>query len=232
MFDTETTTTGIEAEICQLAAIDEDGQHEFTCYIMPERNVTKYATDVNKLEILEIDGKRTLCHQGIPVKILTKSEALESFTNFLATNKSRCKADDDNIDKEIIPVLVGHNSSVFDVPILLRTATPECLHTLNKLNVHFRDSLRLAKEILQEKPQHPALVASEEVCQAGLGSLYLALFGQSFPAHDALEDVRALRKVLFKSPLNLNKEILVSKSCVMSCESALNQLMYLDLCYV
>ena len=100
MFDTETTTTGIEAEICQLAAIDEDGQHEFTCYIMPERNITKYATDVNKLEILEIDGKRTLCHQEIPVQSLTKSEALESFTNFLATNKSRCKADD-NIDKEI-----------------------------------------------------------------------------------------------------------------------------------
>ena len=75
MFDTETTTTGIEAEICQLAAIDEDGQHEFTCYIMPKRNVTKYATDVNKLEILEIDGKKTLCHQGIPVKSLTKSEA-------------------------------------------------------------------------------------------------------------------------------------------------------------
>ena len=159
MFDTETTTTAIEAEICQLAAIDEDRQHGFTCYIMPERNVTKYATDVNKLEILEIDGKRTMCHQGIPVKSLTKSETLESFTNFLATNKSRCKADD-NIDKEIIPVLVGHNSSVFDVPILLRTATPECLHTLNKLNVNFRDSLRLAKEILQEKPQHPALVAS------------------------------------------------------------------------
>ena len=82
------------------------------------------------------------------------------------------------------------------------------------------------------KPQHPALVASGEVCQAGLGSLYSALFGQSFPAHDALEDVRALRKVLFKSPLNLNKEILVSKSCVMSCESALNQLMYLDRCHV
>ena len=190
---------GIEAEICQLAAIDEDGQHELTCYIMPERNITKYATDVNKLEILEIDGKRTLCHQGIPVKILTKSEALESFTNFLATNKSRCKTDD-NIDKEIIPVLVGHNSSVFDVPIiLLRIATPECLHALNELNIHFGGSLRLAKEILQEKPQHPALVASGEVCQVGLGSLYLALFGQSFPAHDALEDVRALQKVLFES---------------------------------
>ena len=115
------------------------------------------------------------------------------------------------IKKSIIPVLVGHNSSVFDVPILLRTATPECLHTLHELNVHFGNSLRLAKDILQEKPQHPALAASGEVCQASLGSLYLALFGQSFPAHDALEDVRALQKVLFKSPLNLNKEILVSK---------------------
>ena len=46
LFDTETTTMGKEAEICQLSAIDDAGQNEFSCYIMPESNVSKHATEI------------------------------------------------------------------------------------------------------------------------------------------------------------------------------------------
>ena len=96
----------------------------------------------------------------------------------------------------------------------------------------FADSLILAKQILKE--QHPALrvVPSEQFGRSSLGSLYSALFDHSFPAHDALEDVKALRRVLFQSKLALTEEMLVSKSNVVSCESAFAHLQIHDRCYV
>ena len=36
VFDIETTTTGMEAEICQLSVVDDDGQNEFSHYILPD----------------------------------------------------------------------------------------------------------------------------------------------------------------------------------------------------
>ena len=57
MFDAETTTMGRQAEICGLsAAVDDDGQNEFSCNVMRERNVSKHASDVNKLEITQMNG--------------------------------------------------------------------------------------------------------------------------------------------------------------------------------
>jgi hypothetical protein len=49
LFDTKTTTMGKEPEICQLLAINDTRQNEFSCYIMPESNATKHVSQVNKL---------------------------------------------------------------------------------------------------------------------------------------------------------------------------------------
>ena len=153
-----------------------------------------------------------------------------SFIDYIARVSDR-NGDNENNGKNI-PVLIGHNAAVFDIPILLRTSSPAFLQALKKLNVHFADSLILAKQILKE--QHPALrvVPSEQFCRASLGSLYSTLFDQSFPAHDALEDVKALQRVLFQSKLALTEEMLVSKSNVVSCESAFAHLQIHDRCYV
>jgi DNA polymerase III epsilon subunit-like protein len=112
--------------------------------------------------------------------------------------------------KECIPVLGGHNAMTFDIPILLRTSFPPFMTKLKRLNVHFGDSLILAKKILKEK--HPALRLSDNTfSKASLGCLHSTLFDQSFPAHDALEDAKALRRILFLSNLTLTSEIIVSK---------------------
>ena len=79
MFDTEMTTTGMQAEICQLWAVDDDGQNEFSHYIMPKHNITKYASDVNKLELLTTNGQKTLLHKGHPIKRTLKDDALLMF---------------------------------------------------------------------------------------------------------------------------------------------------------
>ena len=135
-------------------------------------------------------------------------------------------------NNKIIPVLIGHNASVFDTPILLRSLTPGYIHALKELDAHFADSLPLAKQILKE--HHPALcmAATAKFCQAALGSQYSTLFYALFPAHDALEDVKALRKVLFQSKSNLTTGKIISESNVMSVNSALAQLHYNESCYV
>ena len=201
MIDIETTTIGRQAEIFQLSAVDDDGKNEFSCYVMPEGNISKNASIVNKLEISRCKGERLLCHNGHPVKSITKEQAFLSFINYITRITGVNK---DNNAKNI-PVLIWHNSIVFDIPILLRTSNPAFLESLKQLNVHFGDSLFLAKQILKER--HPALLLpSQEFCQASLGSLCTALFDESFPAHDALEDVKALRRLLFSSSWNCLKK--------------------------
>ena len=81
-------------------------------------------------------------------------EAQVSFINYI--NKV---STNDKEMKECIPVLVGHNAMTFDISILLRTSFPPFMTELKRLNVHFGDSLILAKQILKEK--HPALRLSD-----------------------------------------------------------------------
>ena len=90
--------------------------------------------------------------------------------------------------------------------------------TLSNLNVYFGDSQILVKHLLKDK--HPALQLSESAsCKSNQSALYSHLF----KAHDALEDVKALRKILFHSALQLNKEKLVNCSGVISVEQAIDQ---------
>ncbi|CAB4013573.1 exonuclease R569 [Paramuricea clavata] len=48
VFDVETNTTGKAAQLCQLSAVDKTGQKCFSEYILPDKDIDKYATRVNK----------------------------------------------------------------------------------------------------------------------------------------------------------------------------------------
>ena len=54
------------------------------------------------------------------------------------------------------------------------------------------------------------------------------MFKEQFDAHDALEDVRALRKILFESSLNLPRKNIVENSNVISAPLAVANMLYLD----
>ena len=95
-----------------------------------------------------------------------------------------------------ILVLIGHNSSTFDTPTLLRRSDENFRSKLSNLNVCFGDSQILVKHLLKDK--HPALQLSESAsCKSNQSTLYSHLFNEEFEAHDALEDVKAHRKSLF-----------------------------------
>ncbi|KAL9963249.1 hypothetical protein ACROYT_G032430 [Oculina patagonica] len=85
----------------------------------------------------------------------------------------------------------------------------------------------LVKHLLKDK--HPALHLSESAsCKSNQSELYSHLFEKEFEAHNALEDVKALREILFNSALQLNQEKIVNCSGVISVEHAIASMSYLD----
>ena len=154
VFDTETTCNGKNAELCQLSAIDENSTL-FSKYILPTGSVTPGATQVNKLSVQNINGTRKLFKENQPVETASLSEALKEFVTFL--DRVKCPA-----QKESFTVLIGHNSSTFDTPILLRQSGETFYRKLRNMNVYFGDSQILVKHLLKEK--HPALQLESGSC--------------------------------------------------------------------
>ena len=75
------------------------------------------------------------------------------------------------------------------------------------LSICFADTLTLFEylvknSILQDQNGGP--------CALNQSAVYIALFSQHFDAHDALEDVKALRRILFASKLNLSTRDLLN----------------------
>lgn len=60
------------------------------------------------------------------------------------------------------------------------------------------------------KRKHPSLVLSDgSTVKLSQQSTYQTLFQEPFPAHEAMEDVRALRRMVFDSRLNISEDMLV-----------------------
>ena len=54
------------------------------------------------------------------------------------------------------------------------------------------------------------------------------MFKEQFDAHDALEDVRALRKIIFELSLSLSRKNIIENSSVISAPHAVANMLYLD----
>ena len=222
-FDTETSCGGKKAEIIQLAAQTEHGK-TFSRFVLPKKGISFHASRVNKFQTVSIGGKKVLHRGGSPLETVSQAECLESFVDFIAASKIR------NDCAKVI--LIGHNSSSFDTPVLLRTFlhnSPQLIPKMKALNVHFADSLAFIRKLIKEKCQ--ALKTEDgSFVKTNQAAVYKVIFKADFPGHDALEDVKALSKVLFDSPLGANAcRNIVNKSKTTTMESALEELIYLQL---
>ena len=61
-----------------------------------------------------------------------------------------------------------------------------------------------------------------------LGTLYAGFFGEEFNAHDAIEDVKALSKVLFHSPLQITVQDIFEHGQTITAEDAIKDVQFLD----
>ena len=224
VFDTETSTIGREAELCQLSAIDKSSQCSFSEYILPNNSIDCFASSVNRLFVRTVNGQRTLFKEAQQLETVTSSEALSRFSLFLESSVDHCKT---LTDKDVCTLLIGHNAKRFDVPVILRNSTSSFQEKMQSLGVLFGDSLSIFKQLIRGK--HPALQQSDgQSCKVNQLALYECLFQKTYEAHDGLEDVNALRKMLFDSKLSLSEEFIVNQSKPISFDYALEDLQYLD----
>ena len=147
LFDTETNSTGKLAELCQLAAVDRSGKN-FSCYILPNRDMDAHASKVNNLTIKTVNGIRTLCKDYHPAAILPLEEALTQFLNFLKASTTEASK---RTTKNVCTVLAGHNAATFDVPILLRNGGHNFVAELiTSVNIRCADTLFLFKSLIKK----------------------------------------------------------------------------------
>ena len=211
IFDIETNTSGKTTEICQLSALDRFGLLQFNEYVLPSKGVDIHASRVNKLSVRRVNGARTLCKEDNPFTSILIDKAIQNFLTFLQRTVQDVKSG----DKQIYTVLIGHNSQVFDTASLPRQGGNQFRQSLSSLNVFFSDSLPLMKKLV--KCKHPSLISTD-------GSTVKT--NQASSKHDAMEDVRALRKMLFNSSLNISDEMLTEIKC--TTKHAENDMKYLD----
>lgn len=135
-------------------------------------------------------------------RICVTWKSLENFLTYLENTVRRVKS-----DNNIHTVLIGHNSQVFDTPTLLRQGWHQICEKLSWLNVFFSDTLPVMKNVVKSK--HPSLVLSNgSTVKLNQQSIYQTLFHEPFPSHDAMEDVRALRRIVFDSRLRISEDML------------------------
>jgi len=110
IFDTETTCTGKLAEVCHLSAVSENGRHEFSTFILAQSIISHSAY---WQWYVDQEHQRS---KDNPVQSVTMEEALRDFLTFITQAKT---SDQHN---NHVTVLIGHNSTTFDVPIFLRNS--------------------------------------------------------------------------------------------------------------
>lgn len=121
MWDTETTTIGKAAEIVQISVVSIDEQFCSSEYVTPEAAVSLAASTVHGLASHVLNGINVLHKDGNEVQSVSLQECLGRLLNFIETT---CKITTTKKRKlkPLITVMVGHNSALFDTPVLLRSA--------------------------------------------------------------------------------------------------------------
>ena len=154
LFDVETNTTGKTAQLCQLSAIDKTGQNCYSQYILPDKDIDKYSTRVNKLMVKTVNGNRTLFKDDVALETLTSQEAISRFVSYIQHCIDCCKA---RTRSDVCTVLIGHNAKRFDIPIH-RNSSREIHARMQALGISFGDSLSMFEHLLKIK--HPAFTQS------------------------------------------------------------------------
>ena len=222
-WDTETTTIGKSAEIVQISVVSKDEQFCFSEYVTPKTAISPAASLVHGLTTQVSNGVNVLYKDGKEVQSIPLQECLTRLLNFIETTRDHYNRE---THKPVITDMVGHNSALFDTPVLLRSAGSSFVDQVTSLDVVFADSLLLFKSIRKsELPSSTILLP----CKGNkLISLYSHLFKEDFHAHDAIEDVKALIKILFKSSLEITTEQVIGHGRVATAKQAYDDKVFLD----
>jgi DNA polymerase III epsilon subunit-like protein len=202
LFDLETTDliryfgiTAIYPDICQIAILDAKSNDLWSSYLVPKKDMNPISSKMTKLQIKEYSGERVLTKDGVVLPAKKYEEGLHDIYQYIdqLANDHRRLYPNGRI------VLVAHNCKRFDGPVLLNALKTinVSAQALEGKGVYFADSLEIFKAM---KRRDKSMFGDARLSMV---SLYRLLFGQSIDdvAHDAVEDSKALKKVLFESPV-------------------------------
>jgi len=194
---------------------------------MLTQNIDLCASKVNKLKIVNFNGERKLYKDDkvrATLSNLPFDTAIAQFKSYLSQSINIAK---NTTNKQVRMVLIGDNASMFGAPILLRNAGKEFSSEQQSVDVWFADSLSLFKELIES--QLPALWNADGTFpKTNQSSIYETPFNQTFDAHDALEDVLALREILFSLKLKLSNKTIIENLALTNTNHTFEDLVYLD----
>ena len=171
-FDVETTSLQFHTEIVQLSACCKAAS--FNRYVVPSGPISNGATRVTGLSKEKFCGKDILCKNGKPVETTDLDAALTDFVDWLKPFSTSG------------PVLLcAHNAENFDIRVfLLGAMSAGCVDDVSSVVTGFVDTLPLFRKAMPQLKSH------------SLSIIYQATLGTTFAAHDAVEDVQALERVM------------------------------------
>ena len=171
VFDLETTGLSRNSDITQIAA--QCGDRKFNNYVLPRCDISKEASSVTGLSFQRSTNK--LYHNGDQVEAVSQREALLNFIEFLNVKNTS--------------VLVGHNVSMFDIPILVnRLREFSLLSTVANGVSGYIDTLKVARKVFSK----------EKVTNYKQQTLVTEILGKQYSAHNAVEDVMSLQELFSK----------------------------------
>lgn len=197
-FDTETTGLARNSELLQIACTSHDGTCSFSTFLLPEKQaIADSSTKVHGISVQYRNGTKVLMKRGAQLSAVSQRQGLNEFCRFLEQQKEKRNL-----------VIIAHNGDRFDFPILLNAlSASSLLDEFLSYQVIFLDSLKLISTEMKQKSSPITSLKSKS-----LSDVYEFLLNEKFDAHDAREDVAALARILFTSPLNLSGERLVDCS--------------------
>ncbi|KAL4224099.1 hypothetical protein ACF0H5_017553 [Mactra antiquata] len=170
LFDLETTGLAYSSDILQIAAVDISSDKKFSAYVKPK--IGFIPEKVRRLTDLELRGSE-MYHHGLPVQSVPINDALNDFVNFL---------------RPLEPVtLVAHNV-LFDAKIIMYNAMTHGLNDICNIINGFGDTLQLFRAEFVDRRERKLSFAQDKLAKDILGVTY--------QAHDALEDVRILKRLV------------------------------------
>ena len=208
LFDLETTGLPTDSDITQIATLEVFGKgREWSRYLVPNKDIESKASEITGLQVEETDNGRRILMKGVEeVDAASYEEGLSEFYEYLCDLIREQRV----VDPNARLILTAHNAERFDAPVLINAfkkinVTSE---ELRDSGICFADSLVILRKLRSE--DHPLLTHPEEgkKISLGLASIYNHLFGEDYPAHDASEDVKAMKRVLFHPPLELPQSII------------------------
>lgn len=163
--------TDFKPDIIQIAAQYDDVT--FCRYVVPERGyIPRFITDLTGISFK--DGN--MFSNGVKVTCCNKESALREFIDFLPENSLLC----------------AHNGFKFDVPILIQDMRDcDLLNTMQGKVKGLLDTLLLAKETYPDRTGKGKGGHSQE-------GLVKDILNETYAAHNALDDVKALSKLYTK----------------------------------